>query len=792
MKQIEVEGGELSLKNSFGDIAIIPKKNRLDIEEMIKNKCWGCIDAFVEGLPVMEDYAQDGSLFPVGQEVDVYTGDPRYNVKALAPRVGARLNADGTESTHIMTYTEVDGKYYAYPTLFQDDKNQWIEKSDKDDWAALKEAKTRNEVFEFGDKKSAEAFAKGNWKSNYKKYNTSSDEYRTAYNSGLLTNYDPKTKTYIPPPLKEVEKTAKKMYNYDGCVTGLCNSLSEKYGESTENFRKLNNLYGDAWTINNNSYGNVVDISKGYSDLKEGDVVNLTREKFNSDTEKGIPDKNQHIGYVSKIVDGIPYIKHYISNVGTKSDGTPYGEYFEEPINDIKEKFKYTPSGAKRLDYNKDIEYKDSNFRYDGDYSPNDIEEGVLKAHAQKKEIQKILKLTSDEYDELAKVAYGIMGNESSFGRSAKTFYRMNTPDFIQKGAKVFSDLIKGKDTYDDNINNLSQGYSSTKESSLHGVSSAKNENYVEINDKIKDGNYTDLNRDNNYLYTAMGQLGINPDNLENGENSTKAIMATLAWYKKRNPNATTEELLKMYTGKKNVSKYQKSYETYLKNINTNPLDNKEYSWFDNLLAEASSFANTTTEGTKELNSKVVSYLRDKSPLPENTNALFADIMGGKKDITEQSLSPSTYVALRDIVKNNLAQGKTTISYNDYGTSADANADVGGTASPAKGKVNKESGILSKVSNKIYDTAKDVTKMTTDEKYILKTLLGQASIVKIDDNTYEIQDSFDFNDKGKSFGIIDDLKKRGYSPYAIVRALGRNYGSQDGQGSKVKIKVKIN
>ncbi len=792
MKQIEVEGGELSLKNSFGDIVIIPKKDRLDIEEMIKNKCWGCIDVFVEGLPVMEDYAQDGSLFPVGQEVDVYTGDPKYNVKALAPRVGARPNADGTESTHVMAYTEADGKYYAYPTLYQDDKNQWIEKSDKDDWAAFNEAKKRNEVFPFDDKESAEAFAKGNWKGNYKKYNTSSDEYKTAYNSGLLTNYDPKTKTYIEPNLKEIEKTAKKMYDYKGCVTGLCSSLSEKYGESTENFRKLNNLYGDAWDINNNSYGSNVDISKGYSNLKEGDIVNLNREKFESDDEHGIPDKNQHVGYISKIVDGVPYVKHYISNVGTKSDGTPYGEYFEEPLNDIKEKFKYTPSGAKRLDYNKDIDYKDSNFRYDGDYQPNDIEEGVLKAHTQKKEMQKILRLTSDEYDELSKVAYGIMGNESSFGRSAKTFYRMDTPDFIQKGVKVVKDLLKGSDTYDDNINNLSQGYSSTKESSLHGVSSAKHENYAEVNDKIKDGDYTDLNRDNNYLYTVMGQLGINPDNLENGENSTKAIMATLAWYKKRNPNATTEELLKMYTGKKNISKYQKSFEEYEKNINLNPLDNKEYSWFDNLLGEASSFANTSTKGAKKLNSEVVSYLRDKSPLPENTNALFADIMSGKKDITEQSLSPSTLVALRDIVKNNLTQGKTTISYSDYGTSADANADVGGTASKNKGEVKKEDGVLSKVSNKVYGVVADAVKMTTDEKYILKTLLGQANIVKIDDNTYEIQDSFDFNDKGKSFGVIDDLKKRGYSPYAIVRALGRNYGSQDGQGSKVKIKIKIN
>lgn len=595
-----------------------------------------------------------------------------------------------------------------------------------------------------------------------------SQEYKDLYNSGHLASYDPKTNTYVATPLKEVGITAKKQYDYKGCVSGLCNSLAEKYKEPVEDFRKLNNLYGDAWNFNKTNYGNDVDISKGYSNLKEGDIINLSREKFKSDTQNNIPDRNQHIGYISKIENGIPYVKHYISNVGVKSDGkTPYGEYFEEPINDIKEKFKYAASGAKRLDYNKDIEYKDSNFKYDENYTPNTIEEGVLKTHNQKQELQKILKLNSDEYDDLAKVAYGIMGNESSFGRSKKTLYRMTIPDFVQKGIKLGDDVIRNKNIYDDNINNLSQGYSSTKESSLHGVSSSKNENYKEINEKVKNSNYIDLDRNNNYLYTAMNKLGINPDNLENGENSTKAVMATLAWYKKRNPNATTEDLLKMYTGKKDISKYQESFNSYQKNINNNPLDNKKYSWFDNLMGEASNAANKVTSGTKDVNSSIVSYLRDNSPLPENVNALFGDMMGGKKDITEKSLSTSTLDELSKIVKNNVNNGKLTLSYADYGTSKNKNDDVGGAKSPS------------------------IKTAFTDEKYILKTLLGQASIKKIDDNTYEIQDSYDFNDKGKSFGLIDDLKKRGYSPYAIVRALGRNYGSENTQGSKVKIKVKI-
>lgn len=67
MKQninIEAEGNELILKNKAGDYVIIPKKYRLEVQDMIKENCHSCIDKLVETLPVMEDYAQDGSLYP--------------------------------------------------------------------------------------------------------------------------------------------------------------------------------------------------------------------------------------------------------------------------------------------------------------------------------------------------------------------------------------------------------------------------------------------------------------------------------------------------------------------------------------------------------------------------------------------------------------------------------------------------------------------------------------------------------------------------------------------------------
>jgi hypothetical protein len=61
-KHVEVEGGELAIRNSYGDLAIIPKKYKREVEDMIKDGCNDCLDALVSTLPKMSDYAQDGTL----------------------------------------------------------------------------------------------------------------------------------------------------------------------------------------------------------------------------------------------------------------------------------------------------------------------------------------------------------------------------------------------------------------------------------------------------------------------------------------------------------------------------------------------------------------------------------------------------------------------------------------------------------------------------------------------------------------------------------------------------------
>lgn len=92
MKQninIEAEGNELILKNKAGDYVIIPKKYRLEVQDMVKENCHSCIDKLVETLPVMEDYAPDGSVIPNDKknnfEYKPYTAVQDNNY--VAPRI---------------------------------------------------------------------------------------------------------------------------------------------------------------------------------------------------------------------------------------------------------------------------------------------------------------------------------------------------------------------------------------------------------------------------------------------------------------------------------------------------------------------------------------------------------------------------------------------------------------------------------------------------------------------------------------------------------------------------------
>lgn len=60
--KITAEGGELTLSNEKGDIAIIPKSYRNKVLKYIEEGNSKAIDDLVSSLPSMEDYAEDGTL----------------------------------------------------------------------------------------------------------------------------------------------------------------------------------------------------------------------------------------------------------------------------------------------------------------------------------------------------------------------------------------------------------------------------------------------------------------------------------------------------------------------------------------------------------------------------------------------------------------------------------------------------------------------------------------------------------------------------------------------------------
>jgi len=112
-----------------------------------------------------------------------------YKEKINNSRKGVRQNEDGTVSSHLMASSEWNGKFIAYPTLFQKEDGTWYEPEN-----AWDEAKEKDEVYSFDTNEEAEAFAKGSWKPEESTENTLDEPYNpeedTPPNQELLDVYD--------------------------------------------------------------------------------------------------------------------------------------------------------------------------------------------------------------------------------------------------------------------------------------------------------------------------------------------------------------------------------------------------------------------------------------------------------------------------------------------------------------------------------------------------------------------------------------------------------------------------
>jgi hypothetical protein len=54
--KVEAEHNELIIRNSYGDIAIIPADKRNWVKKKLSEGCHSCIDELVKTLPKLENY----------------------------------------------------------------------------------------------------------------------------------------------------------------------------------------------------------------------------------------------------------------------------------------------------------------------------------------------------------------------------------------------------------------------------------------------------------------------------------------------------------------------------------------------------------------------------------------------------------------------------------------------------------------------------------------------------------------------------------------------------------------
>ena len=90
------------------------------------------------------------------------------NLNLIDPTTG---EVDPRPSSHLMSHGEVEGKFYAFPTLFPaydtgKDTQEWkhFKSTDGFNWDAFDYAESENVLFEFDTDEEARLFAEGSWK----------------------------------------------------------------------------------------------------------------------------------------------------------------------------------------------------------------------------------------------------------------------------------------------------------------------------------------------------------------------------------------------------------------------------------------------------------------------------------------------------------------------------------------------------------------------------------------------------------------------------------------------------
>jgi len=161
-----------------------------------------------------------------------------------------------------------------------------------------------------------------------------------------------------------------------------------------------------------------------------------------------------------------------------------------------------------------------------------------------------------------------------------------------------------------------------------------------------------------------------------------------------------------------------------------------------------------------------------KKIVPTNVRMLAYDLTGGKDSLTEKDLREEEKLALIEAAQKAKNKGESSIAYADYGTQEKGKsqyADVGGGGGALD--------FFSKLNN---------------PEYSMKTTIGQATIEEDKEGNTIIVDQYNFNnaDEEISFSrFLSGVRNAGFSPYAQVRNIAREFGSSEGEGSEVRINL---
>ena len=189
-----------------------------------------------------------------------------------------------------------------------------------------------------------------------------------------------------------------------------------------------------------------------------------------------------------------------------------------------------------------------------------------------------------------------------------------------------------------------------------------------------------------------------------------------------------------------------------------------------------------TVDDAKKIADEGWSIQNIQNIVPSNIRALLSDVwvtqtgIGDHKVFTEKNLSSKYQDVLKNIVRNNLKNGKNSIEYADYGTT-------------------KEGEQYRDVDASVTDLG--LVKKMFDPAYNLKTTLGQATITIDENNNVIIKDRYNFNNAVDIQSVPDLLNAAaiiGYEGatgklYGTARTIGTFFGSNDQEGAFIEINL---